>query len=205
METKFLTPEDVIDFKRDTCLFCYSTFPTRIVREEVKEEARDGAMQTYSLINVLRRKHLVSELDIYTFDFKFDEQSEEALKEKEKEVAERAKKQKEGEIQELRKNLEAKFSGLNLPENQQRIAVDSIVHDCSKELELNGMYGKTFLEMRIRDYLFHNLKLGDLEHVLKRNGADIDEDRYMTHIKPRLADWDKILERYNGKNIGEVN
>jgi len=176
-EPKFLSEKDVTDFRKDTCVFCDSKFNTKKVSESIVKERR-GSHYSEHYVGILCKKYLISDLDIYVFDFKFNEDGGNYLKLKQKDLVEKIKKEKEKEAPGLQKRLESKFSKVDLPEEQKKIAVDAIVSDYLSELNPVDFGNKiTPLEERIGE-LFYNLRLGDLNLVCpeERWGGDVIEE-----------------------------
>jgi len=173
-DPQFLSEKNIIEFKKGTCIFCDSKLNTKKVKDRIGEERR-GSHYTEHHVKVGYKKYLISDLDIYLFEFDFDEESKAALGLKEKELVEKIKREKEEESPKLRKNLEFKFSELDLSGKQKKIAIDSLIDNYLSELNKEYYLSQTPLEKRI-EKLYHNLQLGDLKFICdERWGGDIVE------------------------------
>jgi len=167
----FLSQEDLISFKRDTCIFCNLKFNTKLI-EKIGNEKR-GDHYAEHCVEVLRRNYLISDLNIYSFDFKFDSESEDYLNTEEIKTVKKIKTQKQEEAPKLRQKLESQFSIVNLEKGQKELAINAIVGDYLFELQSRQYKHTTALEDRVAE-LFHNIRLGDLSFVFKRTGFDVD-------------------------------
>ncbi|MBR9702065.1 hypothetical protein GOV13_04025 [Candidatus Pacearchaeota archaeon] len=182
-DSQFLTKDDLKDLKKDTCVFCDYKFNIKKVREEVGEEWF-GSHGYEHTAKVLYKSYLISDLNLYTFNFEFDETTKDYFKSKETELVEKIKREKEEESPRLRKKLEDKFSQYDLSGEEARIAVDSIIRDYLSELNQEGFSSQSPLEKRI-EKLFHNLQLGDLRLVFKDGGDPYNYKTKRVSFSPR--------------------
>jgi len=171
-EPQFLSKQDILAFKKDTCIFCNEKFEIEKTGEVVGRERR-GSHYTEHSVDVLYKTFLVSDLDIYVFDFEFDENTNDNLKRTQREFIEEIKKEKQEEAPKLRMRLEKKFqkSNLSLSKRNMGVAVNALVEDYLSEINPLYSSSKTKLEERIES-MFHNLKLGDLQLIKRSDWSD---------------------------------
>lgn len=162
----FLSKDTILSLKKDTCIFCNSKFNTKLY-EEIVTEWR-GSHYTEHEVQVLKKRSLISDLDLYFFNFDFDEGSKSYLRLKEEELVEKIKTQKIKEAPILKRNLESEFAKTNLKEDQKERAVEAVFDDYMDEISVNHFASKSPLEKRIQE-LFRKFKLADLSSVFEKH------------------------------------
>jgi hypothetical protein len=174
---KFLTEDELLSFKRDTCIFCNLKFKgedveySRIYRSRGDHYGGDREEEYFDVIYELGE-------EIYYFDFEFDKDfgrefqsaKEAFLKKREKKIQEEAEK--------LREELNNK---INLQGERKETAINAIVNDYLSQLKRPRSYSYSHelspLEIKVSD-IFHNLKFGDLTLACKKESYHAEPKDY---------------------------
>lgn len=187
-EPQFLKKEDIIDFKKDTCIFCNGLFKTECICTSGTAESRgDHGMggHEYQWTNA---HYSPRELELYIFSADFTPRERGQIYGSKPALKEKVSREIKARAEELRKDLQTK---IDLPPEQKQRAIEAIVNDCLAELAyeprsfFHGSSG-TRLDQRLEAY-YHNLLLGDLEIVTKA-GND--------YAKPRS--WEDTISYCHG-------
>ncbi len=185
---QFLKEADIIDFKKDTCIFCNGLFRTDCICTSGTAETRGDHGMGGHEYHWTNASYSPRELELNIFSVSLIPEERAKVYATKSWLTQKLT----GEIKEravqLREDLQTK---IDLPQAQKERAIDAIVNDCLAELcsEQRGFFhgsNGTRLDQRLEAY-YHNLFLDDLEIVAKA-GSD--------YAKPRS--WDDTISYCSG-------
>lgn len=183
MHKQFLSHEEILRYKKGACVFCNEELETKLVKEERKvlTSRTDFHSDSY---NILERKYLVSDLEIYTFQVslknKLDIKKENFIK----------------KIREGRQDYyQDKLKDLEVSEEERLVLESTMVNYSFYQLR---DCGKLTLEQNV-EKLFYGLELHDflsIQHSIYERkkgetwGIDfIDEYFFPVGIKSHKKCW----------------
>ena len=173
-DTTFLKDQAVGNFRKNRCIFSGHEFQTKLLDSKTGEEGRGSGYHQYDQ-TVTRRKHLISDLDLYVFGFEFTKDSSEQLKEAEAKTEVYLRTHKEQYAKSYRNQLESELENTQIPEQERGIAVNAIITQYLDDLKqgtghfFSGNHYPTRFATKVGE-LFHNLTLRDLRAISENSG-----------------------------------
>src|SRR3989338_519206 len=185
---QFLKEADIIDLKKDTCIFCNGLFKTDCICSSGTAESRGDHGFGSCEYHWTNERYSPRELELNIFSVSFIPEERGEVYGTKKYIYEKLTKEIKDRAEQLREDLKTK---IDLPEGQKQSAIDAIVNDCIAELEYEprGFFhgsNTTRLDQRLEAY-YHNLFLEDLDLIAKA-GED--------YAKP--GSWDDTISYCNG-------
>ena len=180
----FLRNQDVYNLRKNRCVFSGHEFETKVQSSGINERWV-GSSYYERQIDVSTTVHLISDLDLYLFEFKLSTDAEKELNKRKREVVDYLTAHKEAKAKARRGDLEFQFGQMErVDESDRQLAVDAIIN---KDLsDTRGYYlGKdqSRLSQNV-DELFHLLCLDDLQAIAHNSADPENQQTNQTYFNP---------------------
>ena len=155
---QYLKEQDIIDFKKDTCIFCNGKFPVLCRHASGVAESRGDHGFGGSEYSWSSQTYYPKDLDLILFTFSFADEQKRKIMEEGKFRA-RLSSQVEARAKKLRQDLEERLG--DLPPQTRTRAINAAIIDISAEAYPQNI-GAT------KSRYFHNLFFGDIGLIFTR-------------------------------------
>ena len=159
----FLKPEDIEALKKDTCLFCNGTFPTK---ERIGSYTkRVGSDDEKEWVDATKKVIYCADLDIYHFTFDFPKEERESLAREREELY-------KAEVKSVQRNAGQRKEDLErilpLEGREKTLAVEAIVSDILRSVDEKSMCGSEI--RRKLEAAYYQFFFTDLERACYERG-----------------------------------